>query len=370
METTVDRLFSQILRGRDGKNIGLDIGLPKLKKIIAGVQRSMYTVIAGSTGSGKTTFVLYTYIYRQLMSMLGDERLKIIYYSLEMTGETLLAKIASLYMYETFGREVTFNTILSRDGIISDEDYELVMKTREWLELVQKHLIIYDKGLTCNGLYAHLKTYAEANGDFSTTEHQQIYTPYVEDQYTIVVIDHIGLIRKMAGQSKKDAIDMSSNYLIQFRNKCGFSPVVLMQVNRQSSSMDRRKGDMQELQLDDLKDSGTPSEDAEIVMALFNPYREKMSSYRDYKIKIIKEYFRSMVVLKNRYGEADKVVPLNFFGTIGYWRELPKPDEISLEDYERFRTIDGYKDVDANIVVAKVDAVDDDEKKSGMMFTL
>lgn len=367
IKSAVDRLFSLIERGKLGKNIGLDIGLPKLKKIIAGIQRSMYTVVAGSTGSGKTTFTLYAYIYRPLMAMLGDPKLKIIYYSLEMTGETLLAKLASIFMYEHFGREITFNTILSRDEIISDEDYELVKQTREWLEKVQQHLIIYDKGLNCDGMYAHLKTYAEDNGVFTDGETEEVYVPNVEDQYTIVVIDHIGLMRKRTGQTKKDAIDMTSNYLIYFRNKCGYSPVVLMQVNRQSSSMDRRKGEMQELQLDDLKDSGTPSEDAEIVMALFNPYREKMTSYREYKIKILKEFFRSVLVLKNRYGEADKMVPLNFFGTVGYWRELPLPTEISLEDYDRYLTIDGVKSEKEDEVesVAKESSQNED-----MMFTL
>ena len=38
--------------------------------------------------------------------------------------------------------------------------------------------------------------------------------------------------------------------------------------------------------------------------------------------------------LKNRYGEADVEIGVNFFGRCGIWKELPKPDEIY--DYERY----------------------------------
>ena len=41
-----------------------------------------------------------------------------------------------------------------------------------------------------------------------------------------------------------------------------------------------------------------------------------------------------MTVLKNRYGEADVEIGVNFFGKCGIWKELPKPDEIY--DYERY----------------------------------
>lgn len=347
IKSLVDRFMDLVRRGRDGKNQGIKVGLKKLEKIIAGIQRSIYTVIAGSTGSGKTTYALYTYIYKPLMEKLGQDDFKIVYYSLEMTAEVLMAKLASMFIWEQHGIEITFDVILSRDEIISEEHFKILEETYEWLTMVEKHLVIYDKAINSDGVYAHLKGYASQHGEFkSVGEHQEVYIPKVKDQYVIVVIDHIGLIRRKAGQSKKDAIDATSSYLIYFRNKCGYSPVVLMQVNRTSSSMDRRNAEMQELQLDDIKDSGTPSEDAEIVLALFNPAREKMSNYRDYKIKLIKEYFRSILVLKNRYGEADKMVPLNFFGSVGIFRELPPANELSASDYERYTSLSYSENTD------------------------
>ena len=38
--------------------------------------------------------------------------------------------------------------------------------------------------------------------------------------------------------------------------------------------------------------------------------------------------------LKNRNGKSDKNIGVSFFGSIGLWKELPKPEEIN--DYEPY----------------------------------
>ncbi len=362
-KSIVDRLYRLIAWGKSGKNTGLPMSLPRLERLIAGIQRKIYTVIAGGTGSGKTTLALYAYIYKPLMNMLGNPRLKIVYYSLEMTAEVLLAKLASMYIWDKYKVEMPFDTILSRIDIISDEHYEILLEVRDWLEEIQQHLVIHDKHMTCDGMYSHLRGYAEANGDFYEDDDTETYVPFVENQFTIVIMDHIGLIRRKAGQTKKDAIDAVSNWLMYFRNKCGYSPVVLMQVNRTSSSMDRRTAEMQELQLDDLKDSGTPSEDCDVVLALFNPFREKMTRYRWYEVRKIKQYLRGIVVLKNRYGDADKGVQVNFFGSVGLFKELPDLETDSIvatdEQYEEWTNL-----------FAKEKTDDEEPKAAPMSFTL
>ena len=70
--------------GKKGNNIGLSTGLSKLDKIVYGVQRRNITLIGATSGGGKTTFALYSYVYQPLKQMLGDPRLKIIYVSLEI----------------------------------------------------------------------------------------------------------------------------------------------------------------------------------------------------------------------------------------------------------------------------------------------
>ena len=38
--------------------------------------------------------------------------------------------------------------------------------------------------------------------------------------------------------------------------------------------------------------------------------------------------------MKHRYGLADRVIAVNFFGSVGLWRSLPLPDQIN--DYEPY----------------------------------
>lgn len=43
----------------------------------------------------------------------------------------------------------------------------------------------------------------------------------------------------------------------------------------------------------------------------------------------LRDRYRGLCLIKNREGEPDKYIPMNFFGEIGLWEELPKAEEIS-----------------------------------------
>ncbi len=59
----VDLLFQKINEGREGKNIGLKTGLSKVDKYTGGIQKGIYTLISAPSGGGKTSYVIYSYIY-------------------------------------------------------------------------------------------------------------------------------------------------------------------------------------------------------------------------------------------------------------------------------------------------------------------
>lgn len=337
MTNYTDSLFVKIKDGLKGINIGISTGLPKLDEIIAGVQKATLYDIAAGLGVGKTSLALYAFIYYPLKTYLNNPNFKIIYFSLEMTAEILLAKLLSLHIYDTYNIEVSYKKLMSRtkNNRLSEEEFKIVANCELWLHQVEQSLIIYDKALTSDGLYAFLKQYSTDNGNWISGEKGETYVANNPDCLTLVVLDHMGLLKKKVGQSMKDAIDTTSSELIYFRNKCSYSALMLQQLNRTASSMDRRKAELQETELQDLKDSGGPSEAADVVLSLFFPHREKMVTYRGFKIaKGFREAFRSIVVLKNRYGECDSIVPLNFFGSIGLFKELDEPSQYEmLTDY-------------------------------------
>ena len=82
------------------------------------------------------------------------------------------------------------------------------------------------------------------------------------------------------------------------------------------------------------------------MIAIYNPFRDGLKTYHKYNIELLESYFRSVMVLKNRFGDCDVEVGCNFFGGINFFHELPKPDEI----YDYHKYIDpSYLVMDSNI---------------------
>ena len=117
-------LLHQITYGREGRNWGYSMGLPKLEEIIDGVTQSTYTLIFSPTGTGKSSIALYSYIYKPLMEHLDDDDFKVTYFSLEMSAEMLYAKLLSMYIFEKYHIELSTKELLSRkkDYTLSDEN--------------------------------------------------------------------------------------------------------------------------------------------------------------------------------------------------------------------------------------------------------
>jgi hypothetical protein len=89
-----------------------------------------------------------------------------------------------------------------------------------------------------------------------------------------------------------------------------------------------KNGDV-EPQLEDFADSSQTQNDADVVLALFDPMRYKVQDPSGYDLNKLRDefgakYFRSLRLIKNSYGEDDVRIGLGFLGQIGMFKELPK----------------------------------------------
>ena len=241
--TIKDEIITEIQKGRAGENQGLSMGLPKLESIVDGVCRETYTLIISNSGSGKTSYALYAYLYKPLMATLGNDNFKVLYFSLEMNRMSLFVKLLSIYIFENFGKQLSFKKILSRerDFILSDDDYELVMKCMPWVEKISDKVEIYDKNVNANTIYAILKDRLSKMGTFTETETRLTYTPNNPSLIYNVVVDHVGLLNPVQGHTLKQEIDLFSKYMVFFREKCKISPIVIQQANREQGNIERLK---------------------------------------------------------------------------------------------------------------------------------
>lgn len=257
-----------------------------------------------------------------------------IFFNLEMGEEQILAKLLSIYLYETYGKIISFKEIFSRGKgvILSDDKYELIQKCRPILELFQDRIIFHSGALNHDSYKRTLEKDLKMFGTFKEGK----YYPFNSEQIVGVIIDHMNLIGAYGGNDKKTEMDTISKLSVYYRNGCKIlSPIHVMQLNRNSYGQERLKQGLQEPDESDFKDSGSILEDSMIALLMFSPTKARLSSHNKYDIKTLGSNYRSLKCIKNRFGEADIAAGLGFYGNIGIFKELPKPEEIY--DYEKYK---------------------------------
>jgi hypothetical protein len=145
-------------------------------------------------------------------------------------------------------------------------------------------------------------------------------------------VDHLSLLEPEKGESLHSTMGlMSSKYFLHFRDKFGFTPVSVQQltsakeaieVNFQGKTIEEKL----EPSLDALANNKETQRDANVILGLFNPDRYKIQIHDGYDIRKFRDRYRSLKILKDRDGVADKKLPLFFNGAVDFFEELPKAD--------------------------------------------
>jgi hypothetical protein len=216
--------------------------------------------------------------------------------------------------------------------------YEKVLSVyTDYVEPLFKKIDFQEDRNNPTGIYKYMLKYAEEHGEFIKETYKDNFgkskekiTGYKENDetlYTIPIIDHIGLMRREKGLTKKDNIDKMSSYCVWMRNICKFSPVVLSQFNRDLGKTERLKfsGEMLQPSMEDFKDTGALGEDASLVIALFNPtLYSHIKKHLGYDLKEIGKGYRSAHILASRNTESGVNIGLDMLGQTGRFVELEK----------------------------------------------
>lgn len=342
--------LTEVQKGLEGRNQGLNTGLPRFNKFINGIQKKTYYLIGSTTKTGKTALVDKMFV---LGPYLNNPNAKInwIYFSFEIDRVEKMAKFCALFMDVKHGIYCDSNYILSRgENRLDPSHYELVKSIydNELVDLfgtydnignvVKKGRIdFFQDKINPEGIRKYLMKYAENNGEFvygsyrdsDGVVHKKIigYNEKDPDLYTIIMIDHVGLLRREQGNNVKDNIDKMSEHFVFFRNICNFSPVAVSQFNRDLGKTDRLKFSGEQLQpsLEDFKNSGNLAEDASLVIAPFNPtVYPHLERHLGYDLTSLGRSYRSVHILASRNTESNVNISFVIEGKTGNFKELPK----------------------------------------------
>jgi len=292
--------------------------------------------------SGKTSLTDYMFLYSPFdylmeKKRLGEtkEKLKILYWSLEIDIASKITKGICQRIWKTKGILVDPNYILSRGkNKISQEIFQLVMETREYFDEMHDILEIHDVGINATGITKRTEAFCKENfNSKQIAEFEWEWTPKDEDLYLMCITDHIGLTRAQKGlENKKAVIDYVSGYNVEYRNKYSLIPVDISQFNRSIAAAERELStkakpnyDKIKPQLSDFKDSAATQENCNVAMTLFNPNRYGIPEYMGYNTSVMGDRARFVDVVKSREGTPDLSKALGYIGEAGVFVDLPVP---------------------------------------------
>lgn len=341
-------LRERISAGLLGKYTGLSNGFDRINKYIFGIQRGIYYLLGGLSGTYKST--LCDFIVQNLMedSELKHIECNVFYYSFEIDELTKKCQWLSAAVFKKYG------VVIPPEKIKGMGDFRMTLEEQkladsvidEVEERMNKIHFIFDK-VNPTGIYNYLWKWGDTHGtilkepyvDTEGVTKYRIsgYKPNNPDAYNVVIMDHMALMKKERGFQTKEVIDKYSEYCIELKNLFGFTFINLQQFNQQLSSVERMKFKGADLspQQGDFRDSTNPFQDSDVVLGIMNPSKMDISECLDYDIKKLGERFIMLKIIKNRLARDNVAIGVYVDPQSGQFTELPDPSVIQYVKYPK-----------------------------------
>lgn len=340
-------------------------GMSRLEQYLPGIEQDTYYLLTASSGVGKSKlsralFMHNPYQYIKTSPESGV-KLTVKYFSLEESKKKVILSEISKYLHSVYGIVISIKQLQSRGrfNTISTEIVEKVKEAEEYVEEFLDTVEIIDSIRNPTGIYKHMRNYAMEVGNyygkngeaFSEAEKKQVslgqgeayknisyYKKDHDKHYVVVLTDHISLLDTEVSEGQRltqwqTMGKWSSDYCLRLRDKFGFIPVNVQQqasakeqveYNYKGNSIEEKL----EPSLEGLGDNKTTQRDANVVLGLFAPDRYNIEQHNGYDVRFFRDRYRSMSILKDRDGIANKKLPLFFDGAVDFFKELPRADDV------------------------------------------
>lgn len=278
-------------------------------------------------------------------------RLKIFYFSLEMSVEQIYMQYISHLLYTLSQGEIRISPKNLRSASSEkplDKEILDLIKTEEYikhLKYLEEHVTFIDSIRNPTGIYKTMRDYADNSGtqykkvidivDKSTgkitdkLEVDDYYKPDDPEEYVIFIVDHVSLISVESGLDlRRSVVKLTSDYCVKLRNKYGYIPVIIQQQGADQEGLENIKANKLRPTANGLAEARTTSRDFDYLLGLFTPYRHELPDYFGYDITKFKDHIRFLEIVMSREEGAGSLYPLYFDGAVNFFRELPQTNEI------------------------------------------
>lgn len=341
--------------------------LPKLGKVVPGIEQEKYYLVTANSKVGKTKLADFLFVYNPyefVSTVKSDITLKIFYFSLEVSKNEKLGQYLSYRLFKDHNVIVSPEKFKSRfqDYILDDEIEALIDSYDAQMEEYEKTVTIIDNIKNPYGIYKYMRDYAYANGTHYDKDGKPVplqdllsdnisirdkanlsiasYKPNNPNEYVIVITDHLSLLHPEGADDTWKAISkFSSKYCMSMRDRWRYIPVnIQQQASDQEKQQFTFKGDSIIAKLrpspDGLADCKLTQRDVNVMFGLFDPHRYKIENYEGYDIDRLGDNYREFLVMLNRNGSGFINLDLYFNGATNFFTELLPADKIGEKEYK------------------------------------
>lgn len=328
-----------------------------------GVQKARYYLIGADSGVGKTSLADFMFILELWRdSIITGKKLRVLYYSFEISGDEKVAAWISYLISVKYSVDLPVDYIMGNveDNLLSDEHMAMVEECSKIVAEMLEFITIRDTPMHPTAIFHEALDMAEELGtihreekvnhrvkdkDGNPTKVKYItgYSPNDPELTMLLMLDHVALAIQETGLSPKANIDRLSSYGVFLRNKLGMTVCFIQQFNTEMQTVERRKFSQAAFapQRGDFGDSKYTYRDADVVIGLIKPSFFDLERYYDYPVQAggssligLGDNFVAAFLMKNRYGTANKMMPLFMNGISKRFYDLPlDPNSFEVEEF-------------------------------------
>jgi len=348
-----------------GKVIGYPFYLssPKLGKFVPSIPKGKSIHITANTSVSKSQFWKWYFLaapyilYKQYPD--SNFKPKWFIFLLEESYEQLYDGLISMFVFIKYQKIVTPSLLTGfTQEITTDEELRLVDLVTPIVEDLLSYCTIRENIYNPTGIYRTCRDEIILSGKrfYTTLVKSELVIPeedynklpdtkklefkfknYVQNddsEYVFIIVDNLNLL-----ESEKEngiMLDLQSTmwkWSTDYAHKQLQKNLhaICIDIIQQSAASEQKqfttsgKNIVEKLKptRDDYGDNKRIARNADIIFGLFAPTFYGITEYSGYNLQQIGDYFRSVIILKNRIGVAFKEIPLFFNGGTNYYTELP-----------------------------------------------
>ena len=322
-ETTMADIIAKKERKEKGLHNSVPFPFSRWLHSVDGFDPGTYYQILGGTNTGKSKLKRY-FIYKIAeFAFETGYQVKVLDFSLEDDRKEVYKKTMSHYLWKHHKEDLGLKYMNSRESPLNQKYIDLLQQDSGFFNEYDQIVNVINGATSPDEIFNICK---RAHDKWGST-HQ-----------IITFVDNISNITKDPQDSNEfEAIKRWSRNIARLKlcKEMQMTIVDIMQLDFDSEKFAHRnanKGTIASVEpsLSSIGDSKISARNSHVIMALFSPNRYDIHQYPNsdgYNIDVLRDNFRSLLMLKNSHGELGGRLPLLFDGKHENFDELPRLED-------------------------------------------